>query len=31
VRDICTLARGYGGITPYVPFFLELAALENKD
>ena len=31
VCDLCTLARGYGSITPYVPFFSELAALESKD
>ncbi|CAM0151082.1 unnamed protein product [Urochloa decumbens] len=31
VRDLCTLAHGYGSITPYVPFFLESEAFENKE
>ncbi|XP_066391982.1 F-box protein At2g23160-like [Miscanthus floridulus] len=30
VRDLCTLEHGYECITPYVPCFSELLALENK-
>ncbi|KAK8459075.1 hypothetical protein SEVIR_2G069001v4 [Setaria viridis] len=30
VCDICTLPHGYESITPYVPYFSELASLENK-
>uniref|UniRef100_A0A0A9F433 Uncharacterized protein n=1 Tax=Arundo donax TaxID=35708 RepID=A0A0A9F433_ARUDO len=29
-RDVCTLGRGYGCITPYVPYFSELSTFENK-
>lgn len=30
VCDICTIGRGYGRITPYVPYFSELSVLEKK-
>lgn len=30
VSDVCTLGRGYGRITPYVPCFSDLSVLENK-
>ncbi|KAL6647308.1 hypothetical protein ACP70R_014745 [Stipagrostis hirtigluma subsp. patula] len=31
VCDICTFGDGFGRITPYVPYFSELSALQNKN
>ncbi|KAL6621323.1 hypothetical protein ACP70R_033755 [Stipagrostis hirtigluma subsp. patula] len=31
VCDICTFGDGFGTITPYVPYFLELSELQNKN
>ncbi|KAF8690883.1 hypothetical protein HU200_041288 [Digitaria exilis] len=30
VCDVCTLGRGYGRITPYVPYFSDLSVRGNK-